>query len=452
MDADLKKSLDETIQATNALREKVDKYGENSAEVKSFIENAETRFKSFEEFEKKNSEVVKNLEAEKKANEELLDRVKGLENNIALTSGHKHGDSGDQMKAESEEVMNAFLKGQVFVDRLAATPEGRMKFDRVMKSLSKGDYMKGDESETAAFSEYIKSYGEKASADFYRPDVNEFGGFLVPPEWSRDFAKVQIEHAPLRSMCRVRTTGSQIFKEPQRLGIGTAVRPGLGRSSGDNTSNNYGMIQYIPTRLTSTYGVTRMELMTNQYNLSSEIKMDSALAFAVIEGQEFFNGAGGEEFQGWSTDGNVPQVQTATNSLVADDIIGMGAHLKKGYNPMYMFNRRVGIHIRTLKDGQNRYLWNPAYGDFAAGAPATINGYRYNSDFIEFDDADTANGFPILFADMSQFYQIVDHTGMVIITDEVTRKKEGVIEFTTLKYCTGRPRLYEAGVRLQKIA
>ena len=65
------------------------------------------------------------------------------------------------------------------------------------------------------------------------------------------------------------------------------------------------------------------------------------------------------------------------------------------------------------------------------------------------DDPDVTNGFPVLFADMMRFYQIVDSTTMEIIRDEYTRKKEGIVEFTMHRFCYSKPKIKEAGIRLK---
>ena len=126
--------------------------------------------------------------------------------------------------------------------------------------------------------------------------------------------------------------------------------------------------------------------------------------------------------------------------------------MKSGYNPMYFFNRRTLAYLRLLKDTANgRYLWN-IDGNAAPGAMPVINGYRYSSEFIDMDDPDVDDGFPILFADFNQFYEVTDRTDIVIVRDEVTRKTERIIEIMMTKWNTMQPVMYEAGILVKKIA
>lgn len=434
------KVLQEIQQITKKMQSIQDEYGAQSAEYKSYVEKADQKF---EAFEKLNKEFNEKYEAEKNEKEELKDRVKTLE---LLGTMSAHGGAQD-VKKDVNEVMNALLKKgwSEFIN----DPQNEQKAQRVFGALAKRVDQFHETNEASKTAMFVKNYGEKASGDLLRSDIGEYGGFLCPEEWSAELNKNLIEYGPVRRYARVKRTGSKVYKEPIRVGIPTAQRPGEAETS-TNGSPNYAMNDFTPVRLTHTVGVTWDELNFNGYDLASEILRDVAEAFAVREGAEFFNGDGANKGVGWTVDANVPEFTTATATLTFDDMINITGELKRGYDPMYMFNRQTLAYLRTLKDAVNgRYLWNPAFGDAAGGAPATINGYRYSADFIEFDEYTTATGFPVLFADMPRFYQFVDRTDMTIIRDEYSRKKEGVVEFTMNKWCFGKPKIHEAGVRMK---
>lgn len=424
-------------------REIAEEHGLKSAEYKRYMEKADQKMA---EFDTKNEELVKGIEKDRADNEELKDRIKTLENLGAI--GAAAGAAGADMLKDSNEVMNALLKNGY--EEFVNTPEGSVKADRVFKSMAKYDFRDSEGGEKMA--RFVTEYNQKASADLLRSDVGELGGFLCAPEYSAELNKNIIEYSPVRRYVRVKRTASKVYREPLRTGIPSASRPGEARSSGDNTNSIYAMNDFTPVRLTNTTGVTYDELLFNGYDLAGELLKDNAEAFGVKEGQEFFNGTGQNEGLGWSVADNVPQLETATSTLTFDDMIKITGELKSGYNPMYSFNRRTLAYLRTLKDGSDRYLWNGPFGDAASGSPATINGIRYSSEFIEYDDYDTSAGFPVLFADMLRFYQIVDRIDMTIIRDEYTRKKEGIVEYTMNKWCYGKPKIQEAGIRLLRKA
>lgn len=423
-------------------RELAEKHGTESAKYKAFMEKADEKMA---EFDKKNEEVVASLAKAEIEAVELKERIKTLEA-LGAVSSATSVDSA-VIKAENNEVMNALLKNNW--GEFIASDGAEKKAARLFNSMVKmGDLslVEGDVKKMASF---LGNYASKSSTDLLRSDIGELGGFLCPPEWSNELNKNIIEYSPVRNFVRVKRTASKVYKEPIRVGIPKATRPGETRSGGKSVSQ-YAMNDFSPERMTNTIGVTYDELLYNAYDLASELMRDNAEAFAVKEGEEFFSGSGVKEGLGWSVDPNVPEYITAVSGVLDfDDMIGITGELKRGYNPMYSFNRRTLAYLRTIKDSSGRYLWNPAFGDAASGAPATVNGYRYSSEFIEYDDHDTNGGFPVLFADMMRFYQIVDRTDMTVIRDEYTQKVEGIVEFTMNKWCTGKTKIQEAGIRMK---
>lgn len=438
--------LAEIKQATDKVREIAETQGTQSAAFKNIEEKTQ---KLYDDFEKQNAAAVEKQAAAEAKAEELKERIMHLETLGA--AGASAGRSGEEMKQDSYDVMNAMLKGVKGNDgwmNFISDPQNEQKAARVIGAMAKCSY--NDVNEAGSMATLVKSYGEKASGDLLRSDIGELGGFLCPPEWSNELNKNIIEYAPLRSFARVKRTASKTYKEPIRVGIPVATRPGESRD-GETTNPNYSMDDWSPVRLTNTSAVTWDELHFNAYDLAGELMRDNAEAFAVKEGAEFFNGSGVEEGLGWTIDPNVPEFTTAASGVADfDDFINITGELKRGYNPLFMFNRRTLAQLRLLKDSYGRYLWNPAFGDAASGAPATINGVRYSSDFIEFDDLDAGAGtFPVLLADMLRFYQIVDRTDMTIIRDEYTQKKAGIVEYTWNKWCFGKPKIKEAGIRMK---
>ena len=62
------------------------------------------------------------------------------------------------------------------------------------------------------------------------------------------------------------------------------------------------------------------------------------------------------------------------------------------------------------------------------------------------------NAFPIAFGDFFRGYTIVDRTGTRFIRDEVTRKKEAIVEFEVMRWNTGQVTLVEAIKLLKTVA
>lgn len=422
----------------DTMRDIVEKHGTESAEYKSFMEKADTKMA---EFDTKNEEIVIKLAEEEKKAVELKERIEHLE---SIGSQIIVKDSESTIK-DVNAVMNAMLKNQW------------VEFIQDEKNCQKAanilNEMKGINYRDAQGAEKMnQALQTKAATDLLRSDIGELGGFLCPPDYSAQLEKNLIEFSPIRRFARIKSTSSKTYKEPLRVGIPTASRPGEARA-GNKTVPTYATEDYTPVRLTNTTPVTLDELAFNAYNLASELIIDNSEAFSVKEGQEFVSGTGVEEGLGFAVDPNIPEYETATTTLTFDDMIQITGELKAGYNPMYFFNRRTMAYLRQLKDAVNgRYLWSGPFGDTASGAAATINGFRYSSAFIDMDDFDVSGGFPVLFADMIRFYQIVDRTDVTIIRDEYTRKLEGIVEYTMNKWCFGKPKIKEAGIRMKRKA
>ena len=432
--------IKEMKQVTDKQREFAEKNGINSPEFKALAEKSadiEARF------EKANEEANKKYAEAQKASEELKDRIKDLEGLYA--AGGSAGVDGEQMKKDAIAVMGAMLVKSW--PEFISDPQNEQKAARVFGSMKNFDFQSADAKQMGQF---VKRYNEKASADVLRTDIGEFGGFLCPPEYADMLNKVIIESGPIRRFATVKQVSSKTYIEPIRTSIGKAFRPGENRAA-DKSISKYGENDFSPQRMTSITPVTQDMLLFNAYDIVNEIMMDSAEQFSVLEGQEFFDGDGVNKGLGWSLDANVPEFTTAGSGVITfDDMIKITGELKTGYDPMYMFNRKSLVFFRLLKDTSGRFLWNPAFGDAASGAPASINGYRYSSEFIEFDDADAGAGkFPVLFADMRKFYQIVDRADVSIIRDDVTAADAARVIYTTHKYSVGKVKIQEAGVRMK---
>lgn len=441
MDEELKKEVAEIVKTTRDLAKK---YGDDSSQVKAYEEATDLKLKEFDE---KNDQLVKDLADEKEKNAETLERIKHLETlginggNIVITEAQKF----DNALA----VTNALLKGKASFNEFMDSEEGNRKTEAMFGEMSKSDY--SDFSKDAGEAvKLLKKYNEKADPNILRSDISELGMILCPPEFSTQLNKNIIERAPLRGMVNVKSIGGKSFEEPLRTSIPVAEWEGELEEGGESGSVYVGA-EWNPARLTRTLALSRDVIQSSAFNLVDELISDYGIATAVAEGQAFFNGSGVKKYLGWSVDPSIPEHDTATNVLSFEDLIELSGELKDGYNPIYTFSRKTLTYLRKLKDLNGRFIWN-VDGNAAPGAPVQINGYNYSSAFIEYNNPGVADGYPILFADMKLFYQIVDRANTIIIRDEITKKKQAMVEYTLMKWTSGMAKIPEAGIRLKKIA
>ncbi len=435
----------EFAQLVKKMQGVVDTYGKESVEYKTFMEKSE---KDLTDFVEKNEELVKEYELTKKTAEENSEKVKHLE--MLFERGNTGGVvDPEQAKNDAFEVFGMMLKGE-YTGAMEGE-EFRAKAVKVFSNMAKQKYAEPENQNVKAMMQSISKLSVKADAGVLRSDIGELGGYLMAPEISTELNRLIVEMGPIRNFARIKNTSAKTYTEWLRVGIPVALRAGELRAGGESASK-YAEQQWNPLRMTNTIPISADQLLFSAIDMVTELIADNAEAFALLEGQEFVDGDGVKGSQGFTTDENVPEQDTATNTLEMDDLRLLIGELKRGYNPMFMFNRRTLAYLMTLKDTTDRYLWNPPFGDGASGAPATIAGVRYSADFIEFDDVTVNNGFPILLADMSRFYQIVDRTDITMIRDQYTEAKEAAVNFTMHKWSYGKPKIHEAAVRLKKIA
>jgi len=285
-------------------------------------------------------------------------------------------------------------------------------------------------------------HGEFTNAEqkaLLRTDSDTAGGFLAPTEMDNAIVKAITEVSNIRSIARVRTIGAKSLEIPVRASIPIATYEGEAETGSDSTSG-YAAETLTAFRQTFTTPITMDMLMDSAFNMESEIMSDSAEAFAKGEGAAFVNGAGDKTPKGFLQDARVDGLTSSTSGTIdADDVILITGELKVGYAPTYVFNRRTLAFLRTLKATDGNFLWQPGLNGVVAN---TINGFPY---VIADDMPDIASGSKsIAFGDFLRGYTIVDRTGLSVIRDELSSKRQSIVEFTMNRYNTGQVILPEA--------
>ena len=436
-----KKEFDEVLTTVKGIRDYAEKNGMNSAEFKAYQEKAE---KALDSFEAKNNEMTKEIALQKKQADETLERAKHLENVISGMSSKDYSEK----KEDVHLVMNALARPDGWSNLVSEEKNYKIALDYLGHSKKSNGNAAFSEIPGKEFKQFM-NYAQKASADTIRTDIGAYGGYLCPPEWASQLLKQEIEKTPIRQYARTLTVGARQFNQPIRQSIPTASWAG----ELDDTSKSvptFRNVEMTVHRLQDTVPISWEHLNNAQFNASQEIMAAMADSFAQAEGKSAISGNGVTQYLGMTQDPNIPIYTTATKTLTFDDLIGASGKMKVGYNPIFAFNRKTSAYLRLLKDDMGRYLWAGVFGDSAAGVGATISGYRYSSEFIDLDDVGTAGNIPVIFADFSRGYLIVDNADMVMIRDEVTQATKGLVNFTTMKWTMGMPVMKEA-IELIKI-
>lgn len=287
-----------------------------------------------------------------------------------------------------------------------------------------------------------------------RSDSATEGGVLLMTEMDTEITKKIVEIDGIRSVARVRSTGSKTLVIPIRNTIPVAQYEGEAEEGPESTST-YEAETITPYRQTFTVPITQDMLQDSAFDMESEISQDSAEAFAYGEGNGFVLGTGHKQPEGFAANAVLQAAarETAASGVLDPNaIILLTGDLKVGYNPVYVMNRRTLATIRTFRgdaaaagDQAGQYLWMPGLNGPAGN---TLNGYPY---ILANSMPDIAGGaFSIAFGDFRRGYTIVDRTGMIIVRDEYTQKKKAIVEITMNRWNTGRVMLTEA-IKLLKI-
>ena len=274
-----------------------------------------------------------------------------------------------------------------------------------------------------------------------RTDSDSQGGFLVPTEMDNVIVKKITEISNIRAIARVRTVSAKSLEIPVRNTIPVAEYEGEAEEGTEDTST-YENESLTPFRQTVTIPITRDLLMDSAFDMEAEIMGDGGESFALGEGNAFVVGTGFKQPEGFTVDTRVvanARTSATSGTIGFDDMMLITGDLKPGYNPTYVFNRRTLAFLRTLKGGDSHPLWQPGMNGIVMN---TINGFPY---LIANAMPDIAlNSISVAFGDFARGYTITDRTGMAVIRDEITSKKKAIIEFTLMRWNTGKVTLPEA--------
>ena len=282
--------------------------------------------------------------------------------------------------------------------------------------------------------------GEGLDLKELRTDTNTTGGFLVPHDMDSEIRKNITEISPMRMYARNRAVSGKTMDIPRRLANMTAYFEGEGEPA-QSDEQKYGSESVTVHAQTVQVTATQDMLLMSAIDLENEIIADVGEAFAQNEGNLFLLGDGNKQPGGVVTDGRCQEVTTAGTTLTFDDFAEITGELKRGYNPVWLFNRKTLAHLFTIKDNDLNPIWQPVGG---AGRPV-IYGYGYDSSAIDLEDPTAGTGGkPVLFGDFRRGYEIYDLMGTAVVRDDYTQASRRKVIWTFYRYLTGKVILPES--------
>ena len=292
------------------------------------------------------------------------------------------------------------------------------------------------EIERKAFAVYLRRGRETPDEEVKALTVSNDpqAGYLAPAEMSTEFVRDLVEFSPIRSVASVRGITGPSVKYPKRTGVTNAQWEGETEEAEESTVT-FGQLEVAPHKLTTFVDISNELLSDSGGTAEAEVRMALAEDFGQKEGVAFVNGTGAGQPEGLMTHTGIGEwLNGHATNLSADQLIKLMYDLPAAYrnNGTWMMNGTTLGIVRTLKDGDGRFLWQPSY---QAGQPETILG-RPVVEAVDMPDLE-ANAFPILYGDFSA-YRIVDRLAMSILSDPYTQARKGVTRIHATRRVGGR--------------
>lgn len=399
--------------------------GVNAEEMQKVLENLN---KGFQALKAKDEQRDKNIAAKfddvvtkaeiEKVNADLGKMMEAVDKANAMLAAAQAGAGDGPQLSEDERALNADF------DVFARTGEGESKIKAAMQPGGVlADMTVGSD-----------------------PD----GGLTAPVEWDRQITdKLKIVSA-MRRFATVQRVSGQGFKHLYNLRgaasgwVGeTDARPKTGTPTVAEYAFAFGEIYANPA-------ISQRLLEDSLIDVAGWLADEVDTEFAAKEGVAFLSGDGVNKPKGVlmydaAAEGALPAnqqhplgpvLETNTgdaNGLTPDGLVNLiydtPTERVSAASRFYM-NRKTHAAVRTMKDGQGNFLWQPPY---QLGEPAQLLGYGV-AELAGMPDV-AAAAIPVMFGDMAEAYRIFDRVGVQVLRDPYTNKP--YVHFYTRKRVGG---------------
>lgn len=283
--------------------------------------------------------------------------------------------------------------------------------------------VQGEPSDKKAFVEYLRSGSAEAKALTTASDTANH--VLAPQDVASEFIRNLVEFSPIRAIADVRSTASATVILPHRTGITNAAWVGEtgARSASEPTFDQ----AEIATKEIATYVDLSLQLAEDSANVLSEVNLALAEDFGQKEALAFVHGNLALEPSGFMANADIAAHDNGhAANLSPDALIALMYALPATYRNAgtWVMNGQTLATIRTLKDGNGNYLWQPSY---QAGQPETILG-RPVVEAVDMPDIE-ADETPIIFGDFKRGYRIYDRLSLDVFADPYSVRVNGLMRY-----------------------
>lgn len=364
---------------------------------------------SFEEFQKKNDKRIDAIESEKGKLAESVDTLNGKLSEL------------DELKSSLEAELAAVKRpgGGVASKDVA---EHKSAFELFVR--------KGKDDGLAELE-------QKAMQTGTDPD----GGYAVPEELDRNIITALRDEVVMRQECNVVSVGTPSYKRLVNKGGTSSGWVGETDARPETNTSKIGTVEPVWGEIYGNPAATQTMLDDAFFNVEQFITGELAIEFAEQEEAAFTNGDGSKKPKGLLAYGSDDKgdkdrewgklqhlLLKKPDELTADEVMQLVYTLRKPYRngAKFMMNNSTLFKVRTLKDSQGNYLWQPG---LQLGQPSALLGYGIaeNEQFADM----SAGAAPLAFGNFKRCYTILDRIGIRMLRDPYTNKP--FVHFYTTK-------------------
>ena len=329
----------------------------------------------------------------------------------------------------------------------------QLSFKRPAFEDSEGSLSFAEQERKSAFFHYIRKGDESRLSQFETKSLSTGsdpdGGYFIPQIVSDRIGRELADLSPIRALASVMTISSSavdLLVDKDKAEVGWVAEAG---DRVETASPKLGKIRIPVHELYAKPRATQKLLDDARVNVEEWLSNRISTKMAQVENKAFLDGNGENKPKGFLAYetvvrgglewGKIEHLITGKKGAFAEanpeDILieaihAMKAEYQKG--AVWLMSPSAHAAARKLKDKNGLYLWHPGLGTEPI---STLLGYKV----VIVDDmpsltADTASN-SIVFANMKEGYQIVDHTGTRILRDPFTAKP--YVEFYTTKRVGG---------------
>lgn len=428
--------LDKVGEQIQDTQSRVDRLKKNydGLDVDAINRNSEEASKKYEDVQAEIRKITAEQEkAEKlqKGYEEMLERVKGIESELARGVGAPA--QAAKFEAEySKQITHYLRRGVILTDELA-NELCRMNVEKSTFGVTKAKF-------DLMHKDLLAGVGPEA-------------GYFIMPERSATIVERIFESSPIRSVANVVTTGSNEWEQPLDDGEYESGWVEETQSRPVTDTSEIAMIRIPVAEMYARPRVTQKMLDDAGFDVEGWMNRRVSDRFGRKEANAFVIGDGAGkprgflDYDAWTTPGTYERHKIETRESVssaqieANDLIELQTDLIGVYQmaAVWGMKRKTFAEVMTLTDDYGRFLINTNL--LREGADEVLLG----KPVIMMDDmqAVAANAKAVVYADFSQFYTIVDRMGIRVLRDPYTEKP--YISLYTTRRVGGAVTNYQAG-------